>query len=476
MVPVMACLTDNTVAAFLEGALPGERQGRVRSHLDSCTSCRALLEVLRGGSAPDARSDPLVGAVLAESYEVQGRIGAGGMSAVYAARHLRLDRRVAVKVLSPELRHHPEAVERFAREARICASLGSPHIAMVFDFNRMPDGVPYMVIELLHGEDLAQRLALDGALPPGTLVDLLGQACDGLCAAHAEGIVHRDIKPSNLFLCDSEEPRPLLKLLDFGISKIKGQLASLTGTQQILGTPGYMSPEMVSGRGKEVDARADLFSLGAVAYEALSGRAPFSGDTIPATLFRIAYEEPVPLAELRPELPAALCALVAELLQKDPAQRPASARDVKARLAGLVDGALPPTRLAAATTPGRAAAPEAPRRTRRRGLMLALGAGGALLATLAVGWRLGWHHRPPPAQAPAGSPGELSAPRLKPATSRPIVTGRTPAWSPTSTGPQGARREPSTSMAARPDAGQTAGHRPPRRSPPRPRVDNDPLL
>lgn len=454
----MACLTDNTVAAFLEGALPGQRQGRVRSHLESCPSCRSLLQALEGAAPETGSGDTLIGTVLGGSYEVLQRIGAGGMSTVYAARHLRLERRVAIKVLSAELRHHPDAMERFAREARICGGLGSPHIALVFDFDHTTGGAPFMVIELLKGEDLAQRLALDGAMAPGLLCDLLRQACDGLSAAHAESIVHRDIKPSNLFLCDRDGPTPLLKLLDFGISKVRGQLASLTGTQQILGTPGYMSPEMASGRVHQVDARSDLFSLGAVIYEALSGRAPFAAESIPATLFRITYEEPMPLPELRPDLPAPLHALVVDLLQKDPARRPQSAAEVKERLSGLLDERLPATRRDLARVTVRAG------RSRRNALVLA-GAGLALVTGAGAAWFLGGGHKAAPVAPVVGAP----APDALRGAARPAPRP------PSASGPHVQNASAASQPAeAHPDAGV---RRPARRPGSRQKnTDNDPLL
>ena len=323
----MACLDDNTVQALLEGRLAADRADGARAHLSACDDCRRLVSALdtRGpGTAPH----PLAGQLLGDTYRLSVPVGSGGMGTVFAAEHVRLGRTVAVKILSEPLRQHPEALDRFRREALISAGLGSRHIVDVLDFNRMPDGTPFMVMELLDGEDLAERLALRGPLSPEVAVALLKQLCSALAAAHAREIIHRDLKPSNVFLCHGDDDVPFVKVLDFGISKARTELASLTGSREILGTPLYMSPEMATARHQELDHRADLFSVGAIAYEALTGRRAFAAESIPSVLYRVVHDHPPPPAALRPEIPAWLSDLVMQLLAKNPEERPRDARTV----------------------------------------------------------------------------------------------------------------------------------------------------
>lgn len=382
----MACLDANAVAAFVEGALSTLEAQQVSNHLSTCAECRSVVAILRTSVAETPAPDPLVGQVLAQTYRLVHALGAGGMGTVYAAEHIRLGRRVAVKVLRPDLRQHPEVVERFKREAQICSTLGSPHIVDILDFNQAPDGTLYMVMELLRGEDLAQRLALGGPLPPATVVQILDQVCGALECTHDEGILHRDLKPSNIFLCEGAEPH--VKVLDFGVSKARGSLATLTGTNELLGTPLYMSPEMASARPHLVDARSDLFALGAIAYEALCGRRAFEAESIPAVLYRIVHDVPEPPHVVCPVVPLPLSRLVMQLLSKDREERPASAR----QLADTLRQIHSPT-----TGPGGLAFPPTlldvnSARSTRRWLILTA-ASLALAAALATGYMWQRSHR-----------------------------------------------------------------------------------
>jgi hypothetical protein len=268
------------------------------------------------------------GAVLAGTYEVTRLLGEGGMGAVWEARHLRLERkRVAIKVLHGFVSSDGEAVNRFQREANIASRLGHPNIIQVHDFNNLENGAPYLVLEYLEGESLNERLHR-GPMPLPQVLAIARQIGSALQATHNEGIVHRDLKPHNVFLCPSEAhgyATELVKVLDFGISKIQGSDTVKTQTNAILGTPQYMSPEQAKGAHRDIDHRTDVFALGAIVYEMLSGRAAFLGDSIPEVMFKVVYEEPPPLASLVPGLPPNVLAAVERALTKNHTQRCESA-------------------------------------------------------------------------------------------------------------------------------------------------------
>lgn len=268
------------------------------------------------------------GAVLAGTYEVTRLLGEGGMGAVWEARHLRLERkRVAIKVLHGFVSGDGEAVNRFQREANIASRLGHPNIIQVHDFNKLENGAPYLVLEYLEGESLNERLQR-GPMPLPQVLAIARQIGSALQVAHNEGIVHRDLKPHNVFLCPSETHGYAIeqvKVLDFGISKIQGSETVKTQTNAILGTPQYMSPEQAKGAHRDIDHRTDVFALGAIVYEMLTGRAAFLGDSIPEVMFKVVYEEPPPLASLVQGLPPNVVAAVERALAKNRDQRYESA-------------------------------------------------------------------------------------------------------------------------------------------------------
>jgi serine/threonine-protein kinase len=255
------------------------------------------------------------------------------MGEVYEARHARLAGRYAVKVLHAEVRAHPEAVARFQREAQITSALRHPGIVQVIDFNTAPNGLPFLVMEYLDGTDLAHVIARERPLPLGRVVDITGQLASALTAAHRKGVVHRDLKPQNIFLlpADGDEPERV-KILDFGVSKIRSVSREITGTAVVLGTPQYMAPEQAEGRGDEVDAAADQFALAAIVYEMLTGRAPFAGETVAALVYQIVHAIPAPVTAFRPELPNEVQHVVARGLSKNKDERFASASDLAAAL------------------------------------------------------------------------------------------------------------------------------------------------
>lgn len=264
-----------------------------------------------------------VGAVLGETYRIQGLIGRGGMGAVWAAEHLRLPgKHVAVKVLLDAAAGGDEMLQRFRREAEIASRLGHPNIVEVLDFNTLPTGQPYIVLEYLQGETLAGRLA-SGRLPLDEALAITRQIGSALQAAHRAGVVHRDLKPDNVFLCTPEEDMPTkVKVLDFGISKIRGSQSLRTQDAILMGTPQYMSPEQATGKNTTVDARTDVFALGAMVYEMLGGQPAFAGGSLAEVVYRVVHGQPTPLRELAPALPENVLAAVERALQKDPAARP----------------------------------------------------------------------------------------------------------------------------------------------------------
>lgn len=260
------------------------------------------------------------GDVLAGKYEIVSVIGHGGMGIVYEAQHQRLGQRVAVKVLQAEVSFVREAVQRFEREARAAAKLTSPFVARVRDVDNLSDGRPFMVMEYLEGNDLDEELGRRGQLEVQEAVDYVLQTCMGMIEAHHLGIVHRDLKPHNLFLTQ-RDGKPCVKVLDFGVSKlIEDSAKDVTVTATSLGTPQYMSPEQIRSA-KHVDRRSDIWQLGIILYELLTGQTPFQGDSPTAVVAAITADAPVPLQRVRPELPAQLCAIVMKTIEKSPDRR-----------------------------------------------------------------------------------------------------------------------------------------------------------
>ncbi len=264
----------------------------------------------------------LVGATLDGRYELVAHLATGGMGAVFRARHVHLRKDVAVKVLRPDLTASAEIVERFRREAEIASALEHDNIVRVTDFGRSPEGLLFLVMELLAGESLFDRLRREGSLPPEEAVPVLWQVCAGLEAAHALGVVHRDLKPENVFLARTASGREVAKVLDFGIAKIADpQSGSATQAGIVVGTPEYLSPEQAMGTA--VDARADVYAVGLIAWRMLAGRHPFKADE-PRSLLMMQATRPVPpLTDVRPELATypALVAAVAKACAKDAAAR-----------------------------------------------------------------------------------------------------------------------------------------------------------
>jgi serine/threonine-protein kinase len=264
---------------------------------------------------------PRPGELVGGKYRIGSVIGTGGMGLVVGAEDVSLGRSVAIKFLAPERAQKAAAVQRFIREARAAASIQSENVVRVFEVGTLPNALPYIVMEHLRGADLARVLATRGPLPWTDAIDFVLQACEALAEAHGRGIVHRDLKPQNLFLTQRPDGSPVVKVLDFGISKAVDEDApNLTATDTVMGTPLYMSPEQVRSL-KNVDLRADVWALGSILFELLTASPIFQAPSASALCAMIAMDPPTPLRARRPDAPPALEAAILRCLHKDPAGR-----------------------------------------------------------------------------------------------------------------------------------------------------------
>jgi serine/threonine-protein kinase len=261
------------------------------------------------------------------------------MGVVVAATHLQLEDKFAIKFLLPEAAKSADVVSRFEREARAAVKIKSEHVARVHDVGKLDNGSPFMVMEFLNGRDLADTVERQGALPWAAAVEYVLQACEALAEAHAAGIVHRDLKPANLFLIQRADGSPCIKVLDFGISKMVGSasMPGMTKTSAVMGSPLYMSPEQLKSS-KDVDHRTDIWSLGSILYELLSGNPPFIADTMPQLCLMILQEPPAPLSQIRHDVPPQLEAVIRKCQEKDPNHRFQNVAELSAALAQFVTG------------------------------------------------------------------------------------------------------------------------------------------
>lgn len=282
-------------------------------------------------STPDADLSARLGRALSPAYELDRELGRGGMAIVYRARDTRLKRYVAVKLLPPELAFRVDIRSRFLREAETAAQLNHPNIVSIFSVDER-DGLVYFVMAFVQGGSLGDRLRQSGVLPIDDVRRILRELSDALGYAHRNGVVHRDIKPDNILL-DRDTGRAMIT--DFGIARAAGgaEGTRLTATGVSMGTPAYMSPEQCSGD-RDIDGRSDLYSLGAMAYQMLTGQPPFAGTSTPAVMMKHVTETPVPPRNHRAEIPGDLERIVLKLLEKDPANRFATGEDVVAALDG----------------------------------------------------------------------------------------------------------------------------------------------
>jgi eukaryotic-like serine/threonine-protein kinase len=277
----------------------------------------------------------MTGRTLRGKYRIERVLGSGGMGIVVLARHLKLDQLVAVKMLRPEALLRPAVVARFAREARAAARLKNDHVVRIFDVDEDDDGTPFFVMEHLAGHDLEQSTEEHGQLPIERAVDYVLQASEAVAEAHSLGMVHRDLKPANLFVVKKRDGSHLVKLLDFGITKSDEaavENVSLTSPASVIGSPLYMSPEQLKSS-KDVDGRTDIWALGVVLFQLLTGTTPFEGPNASSLAAKIASEPPRSLRDLRKDVPEGLASAIARCLEKDPDDRPATVVDLARSIA-----------------------------------------------------------------------------------------------------------------------------------------------
>jgi len=395
-----------------------------------------------------------VGRTAGGKYKLVRLLGKGGMGEVYEAQHSVIGRRFAIKFLHPHLAANGEVVARFQREAQAAGSLENENIAAVVDAGTADDGAPFLVMEYLDGEDLAHLLVRGGPLPVPRAAYIIIQACRGLAAAHGRGIVHRDLKPENLFICKRNDASDLVKVLDFGIAKLHAGSAGtgLTQTGTTMGTPFYMSLEQARGA-KEVDQRTDIYALGVILYEILSGAKPHPGESYNEILYHVLTQEPAPLDSIRPELPAGLSAVVQKAMAREAGDRYASSADLTAALIPYAGRAVTPLRsqvgmavaigetvnspvsLRAIPVPTAPSPPEnpapVPARGRSRVVVWFSWAAGAV-ALVAVGLWLGLHYQP---RRQAALPTPTPAPVTEPVPAPAPAPAPTPAPTPAATPP-----------------------------------------
>ena len=397
--------------------------------------------------APLVSRLPECGQVVAGKYLIQRLLGSGAMGAVFAAHHQLLGQTVALKVMLPTIATSKVAARRFLNEARAMARIEGEHVARVLDMGHLEHDVPFIALELLEGDDLAEVLAQRGRFSQSDAVSYVLQALEAVAQAHALGIVHRDLKPANLFLAKRRDGRELVKVLDFGISKAPNPQTStfpsgLTQSSAMLGSPTYMSPEQIRDSGA-VDARADIWAVGVILFELLTGEPPFNAQTANQLLARILEQEPPPLRTLCPELPEALEAVILRCLAKAPEHRFESVAELALALAPLappetrvlVDGiqhimvghsSTLPSESGSLFTPSHAApaskadsvdaARSRPRSLAARAALLALG----LALAASVGYILNGNRSSVrvPEVAPSAAEVAPSAPQLEPAGAR----------------------------------------------------------
>ena len=281
-----------------------------------------------------AKEEIRPGDLLGGKYRIERVIGQGGMGVVAAARHTELLQRVAIKVLPTHLADDKDLVERFMREARAVARLRSEHAVKVVDVGARSNGSPYIVMELLEGEDLGKMLER-GPLRVVDAVDYILQACEAIAEAHSLGIVHRDLKPTNLFLSKKLDGGAHVKVLDFGLAKrIDMEDRALTATTAVMGSPQYMSPEQMKAS-RDVDFRTDVWSLGVCLYELVSARLPFDAPAVPVLCAMVLKDDPIPLPSVRPDAPLTLWGIIRRCLMKDPSQRYATVSELAKALEPL---------------------------------------------------------------------------------------------------------------------------------------------
>jgi len=420
------------------------------------------------------------GTVLLEKYRIIREIGAGGMGVVLCAEHLALGALVAIKFLLPEFAALPDAGQRFVREARASSRIQSEHIARVLDAGTLPDGQPFLVMEYLDGMDLSRHLKSGRVFSIEEAIDFTVQAAEALCLAHRAGIIHRDIKPANLFLTQRPDGTPLVKMLDFGISKIVEEAAQenleLTRTSAVMGSALYMSLEQMRSA-RSVDARTDIYALGVTLYELLSHTYPFTAESFSELCVKVSLDPPDPLRRHRPDVPEDLAEVIARAYARYPNERYPTVGTFVSALAPFAAPETLPTiesiqrfeRASSADLPlirpppppsSRSARPERPRRDRVPwGTVITTGICAAVASAM-LAW---WYTLASPLSLGAIDGGEDAAPSAAPSESAPIIPASAVVVSP----PPSAS-SPSASFDAGLAASSSSSASPPLK--PRPRV------
>ncbi|MFO0595332.1 MAG: protein kinase [Myxococcaceae bacterium] len=328
-------LFESELVQYGQSLLSPEDAAVAREHLDACAECRQRLEELHldDGTGMTRLRDPLIGRTLGE-YKVEDALARGGMGVVYRGVQPMIGKKVAIKVLIPET-NDQTTIDRLLEEARAVNAIRHPNIIDIFSFGSLPDGRHYFVMELLDGLSLDELQQQKGKLPADQVITVLEQTMSALGAAHQANVIHRDLKPANLFVSTLPDGSWHVTVLDFGLAKRLGS-TNKTSTNLVMGTPGFMAPEQI--RGKGAVPQTDLYAMGVVAWVLLTGREPYQAEGI-LDLMRAHVNEPLPsLALAAPRTPAGLVSLIEQMLAKDPAQRPASAMEVHARLRALRTG------------------------------------------------------------------------------------------------------------------------------------------
>jgi len=472
------CLDENTVLRFVGGGLDPATAEAVERHAAVCDECRFLLSsagaavleepsaaatVVQGPTAataeatePETPAFVRPGVVLGNTYRIERLIGRGGMGAVYAASHLRLHRRFAIKVIAEYLHPGANEIARLRREAEVTSRLAHPHIVEVVDFDYTEANTPFLVMELLEGESLSTRLHREGVIEGAAFASILRETTSALEAAHRHDVVHRDLKPTNIFLCQQGGRDDFVKVMDFGLSKILSARNELTGHSEVLGSPSYMAPEQARGESALVDHRADIFALGAIAFRMLTGAPPFDGDSVPSTLFNVVYR--VPTTSPRWDaVPPPLREVILRALAKDRAARQPSMAVLWEELAAaLTTGEASAIPLPLAP---RSVAAGAPRRLGPRlvGALIGLGAAAAVGVALWAGHRPDGRSAAPRAPAVASPPAPRAVPP-SPAANEPAVLA--PASRPASASAASPPARSAASATPRPTPAALRHHQP----------------
>jgi eukaryotic-like serine/threonine-protein kinase len=377
-----------------------------------CPRDGSALRTLDGGTE-------IIGSIIAERYHVIRKLGEGGMGRVYLAEHVKMGRMSAVKVMNRMMAQDPDAISRFNREAANASRISHQNVAQVYDFGETSEGLIYLAMEYVEGAPLTDILQRTGALPPARAAEIVRQTGEALAVAHDMGIVHRDLKPDNIMITQARDGGDLVKVVDFGIAKANVEAQKVTKTGLVIGTPEYMSPEQIAG--DPLDGRSDIYSLGLVAFNILTGRLPFFSKTAQESVIMRLTEPPRRLAEIRPQVPwsPAVQAVMDRALQRDAALRYASASEFGRALSAAVreqpvsfpadatpdasgsGAAVPPTRVSESAGSRTSAA--APTTITRQRWPLMASAGALLVVLLLVGALFAFNRKPGTVGEPAGA-------------------------------------------------------------------------